>query len=46
MLTASAYVSILVKRIVIEGSAVTNLEKFYPLTSGDLKRVKGAQDKL
>ena len=34
MLTTSAYAPILIKRIVIEGSAITHLEKFnlFPLT--------------
>ena len=46
MLTTSAYALTPIKKIVIEGSTITHLEKFDPLSSDNLKRAKGALDKL
>ena len=46
MLTMSSYVRILIRKIVIEGSTITHLEKVDPLSSDNLKRAKGALDKL
>ena len=45
MLTTSTYVPILIRKIVI-GGAATHLEKFNPSSSDNLKRAKGALDKL
>ena len=46
MLATSSYAPILIRKIVIEGSTITHLEKFDPLFSDNLKRAKGALDKL
>ena len=46
MLTTSAHAPILIRKIVIEGSMITHLGKFDPLSSDNLKRAKGALDKL
>ena len=46
MLATSAYAPILIKKIMIEGSTIAHLEKFDPLSSDNLKRAKGALDKL
>ena len=39
-------VPILIKKVVIEGSTITHLEKLGPRSSDNLNRAKGAQDKL
>ena len=46
MLTTSANVPTLIRKIVIEGSTITHLEKFDPLSSDTLKRARGPLDKL
>ena len=46
MLTASAYAPTLIKKTVFEGSTITHLEKFDPLSSDNSKRAKRALDKL
>ena len=46
MLTTSAYALILIREIAFEGSTITHLEKVGPVSSDNLKRAKGALDKL
>ena len=46
MLTTSSYAPTLIRKSVIEGSTITHLEKFDPLSSDNLKRAEGALDKL
>ena len=46
VLTTSAHVPTLIRKIVSEGSTITHLEKFDPLSSDNLKRAKGALDEL
>lgn len=46
MLTTSAHVTILIRKSVLEGSTITRLEKVDPLSSDNLKRARGARDKL
>lgn len=42
MLTVSIYVTILVKKVVIEGSTIAHIEKSDPLSSDSLKRTERA----
>ena len=45
MLTTSSYAPILIRKIVIEGTTITHLEKVDPLSSDNLERAKGALDR-